>query len=511
MSRPDTRASSAARAILAGSALLLPTLSLLPLGSLWLWENGYLLWWAVGSALVVTLVYVIQLWLLSGSSKETTAEPASLGPENYDRSAPNPVWNASEERAWRDVEALARKIDIDALVDMDAVGRLGHLTIKAVAHRLHPEKADALWEFTVPEALAISERVSRRLSRFVNDNIPFGDRLTISQVLAIYRWRSAADFVEKAYDVWRLVRLANPAAAITHEARERLSKAMVQWGRAHVTRQLAETFVYEVGRAAIDLYGGRLRISSDVMDFDEEGTDAGVPIALGGAPLRVLVAGATEADRTQVVELIRARQLERVEALAALLRGDETKAVAAREVAAQAIAAGLDVSSPKAAAAWGDKAYESDVVIWLAASDRGESAIAQGTREAIRAEFRARGGLLPPTPVLAEIDRGSGNAARASQPNASSVAARMLGDVFGEPLSLSVNLRLDAASAAADADALMQVLARAAPKAERVQLVRRIERLKNQRSLTSSGWQALSATGSLAKSIVYGLGSRLRG
>ena len=58
------------------------------------------------------------------------------------------------------------------------------------------------------------------------------------------------------------MRLVNPLTAATQEMRERLSGQMLQWGRAHVTQRLAHAYVTEVGRAAIDLYGGRLRVSA---------------------------------------------------------------------------------------------------------------------------------------------------------------------------------------------------------------------------------------------------------
>ena len=48
------------RAILLAVALLLPAASLIPLGSLWLWEHGYVIHWAVGTCLAVTGVYYLQ-------------------------------------------------------------------------------------------------------------------------------------------------------------------------------------------------------------------------------------------------------------------------------------------------------------------------------------------------------------------------------------------------------------------------------------------------------------------
>ena len=74
--------------------------------------------------------------------------------------------------------------------------------------------------------MAISERVSRRLGRMIETKVPFGDRMTVSQFLSIYQWRHMIDKAERVYDIWRLVRLVNPATALTNEARERLSRAI---------------------------------------------------------------------------------------------------------------------------------------------------------------------------------------------------------------------------------------------------------------------------------------------
>ena len=43
------RFSSPTQSVMAGAAILLPTLTLVPLGGLYLWEHGLLLWWALAS------------------------------------------------------------------------------------------------------------------------------------------------------------------------------------------------------------------------------------------------------------------------------------------------------------------------------------------------------------------------------------------------------------------------------------------------------------------------------
>ena len=66
----------------------------------------------------------------------------------------------AERQAWSDVRAIATSVDVAKLDNADAILELGQRTLDAVARRLHPEKHDAVWRFTLPQALAISERVS---------------------------------------------------------------------------------------------------------------------------------------------------------------------------------------------------------------------------------------------------------------------------------------------------------------------------------------------------------------
>jgi hypothetical protein len=117
---------------------------------------------------------------------------------------------------------------------------------------------------------------------------------------------------ERAYDVWRIIRFANPATAMTHEAREQLSRAVVNWSKERVGRRIAEAYVQEVGRAAIDLYGGRLRPHGE--------TRAAAEVAKAeeirkSRALRAVVTGSSPArvDTMSAVAAIADEQTEREE------------------------------------------------------------------------------------------------------------------------------------------------------------------------------------------------------
>jgi uncharacterized protein len=281
-------------------AVALPALSLIPLGSIWLWEHGYLLYW-VGAALVVSILsFLLEAWFVG---MPMTSSQARNGP----RTAPSDEasWTPREASAWSAVELLAASIDPAEITDRDAFVDLGLRTIEVVARNIHPKDPDPLWRFTVPEALTLIERVSRELRPFVADTIPLGDQLTVAQVLKIYRWRSAIGVAEKAYDVWRIIRLINPVAAITNEARERLTKRLYSGVRDEFAKRMIQGFVREVGRAAIDLYGGRLRPSADeLVQQSDPATGKNQTASDPSDPVRILVLGRRDAGTAPLISAL---------------------------------------------------------------------------------------------------------------------------------------------------------------------------------------------------------------
>ena len=207
------------RLVLLAVALVLPALSLIPLGSLWLWERGYILYWALATCVVVLCVYYLQRRLIVPLAPEARLEDADDVEEPADA-----TWSPRQEEAWGDVGRLARSVDPDRITSRDAALDLALETIETVARRLHPERKDPLLQFTVPEALAVIERASANLRGFLVSSFPLGDRITVAQLMWLYRWRGAMSWVEKGYDLWRIVRLLNPVAAATQELRERFTR-----------------------------------------------------------------------------------------------------------------------------------------------------------------------------------------------------------------------------------------------------------------------------------------------
>ena len=256
MSQPPkpkvTRAVRYLRGAMLLAALALPILSLTVFGSLWLWQNGYVLYWAISALFVTTIAFGLERWLLRDLYSNVRSGVSQN--EEAVRFA-----TAREDDAWKSVLKLAETLDVDTIDSRDALFDLGKRTVETVARQMHPEHKEPLLKFTLPELLALIERVSSELGPFVRETIPLGDRLTVGQFLAIYRWRGLLDVADKAYDIWRIMRILNPATAVAQELREKFTRQFYDWGRKELARKLTTAYVREVGRGAIDLYSGRLR------------------------------------------------------------------------------------------------------------------------------------------------------------------------------------------------------------------------------------------------------------
>jgi len=480
---PRRRASLYVRGAMLAVAFLLPTASLIVFGSLWLWQSGYLLHWALAACVITAAVYIVQLVGLRRFEK--SAAPPPPAPE----ALPDTSWTPQEQAAWDDVIEITRTLVPAELGSPEAVLNLGKRTVETVARRMHPGEQDPLLRFTVPEALALIERVSGELRPFFRENIPLGDQITVGQLIKLYGWRSLIDYAERVYDLWRIVRMLNPVSAATHEIREQFSRQMYEIGREHIIRTLAERYVEEVGRAAIDLYGGRLRVTAK--ELEEHVTaatrrDQAEMAAQVAEPLRLLVAGQINAGKSSLVNALSQEVHAAVDTLPA------TPAFRAYELRREGLPAALIIDSPglqggsQEVAQLIEAAGESDLIAWVVDASRADREHDRTALHEVRRYFAERPNRRRPPMllVLSHIDRlrpfqewsPPYDIAAGEQPKARSIRAAMeaagadldfaLGDIIPVCLDDTVGLY--------NIDAVWSRIAALLPEAQRAHLVRRL-------------------------------------
>lgn len=480
----DSAAVRAMRWGLVGLGLALPILSLVPLGSYWLWERGLLVYWAAAACCSTVAAWAIQRWLLSPLRSPETGGAAhgDIAANEGDAS-----WTPAERAAWQRVAEIGRGVDPEHLKTRAEIIELGQRTVEAVATSLHPERKEPLLQFTAPEALALIARVSARMNTFVRESVPLGDRLTLAQMRTLYEWRGAIDVAEQAWSVWRVLRLVNPASALANEVRERVSKELMAWGKSHIARRLATVFVEEVGRAAIDLYGGRLRIAPERL-AEHVSTGSAADIAAADAPLaeplRLLVAGQVSAGKSSLVNALAEEARAAVDALPATARFTPYR------LQREGLPAALIIDSPGLAAnerpgeAFVAEVARCDLLVWVCAANRADREIDRQALEATRTHFAAHPERrMPPVLlVLTHVDRlrpfqdwrppydlnDRGSAKAASMRAAVEAAA---GDL-GVPTGNVVPCCLSSEVARYNVDAIWAGISNRLPEAQRARLIR---------------------------------------
>lgn len=497
------------RLILLIIALLLPTATLIPLGGLWLWQHGYVVYWALATCVVVTTLYFLQARLIAPLPPPGMATALNEG----ESATGSPNWTPRQEAAWNDVAALAANVKAERLSSRDAALGLGLNTIEVVARRLHPERKDPLLQFTVPEALAVVEEASNGLRDFVTKTFPLGDRITVAQLMWVYRWRGAVGLVEKGYDLWRVVRLLNPVSAATQELRERFTRQIYDMGREHLARRLARAYVREVGRAAIDLYGGSLRVTSAELDRHVTGQsrrDSEAIEAREAEPLRILLAGQTGAGKSSLLNAL----ANAVEAEVSVVPA--TSRVTAYKLTHDNLPAALLIDSPglidaKSLDGLIGSAAQADMVLWVSSAARAAREIDRLALTAIRNHFAAEPNRRRPPMLLAltHIDalrpfnewEPPYDLASASRAKAQSIVGAM--EAAGSDLGFAANeivpVRVDIALAPYNVDVLWAKIIELVPDAQRARLLRTLSDINN-----APSWAALWSQAANAGRVIKG-------
>lgn len=503
------------RLFIVALCFVLPSLTLVPLGGLWLFQNGYAIYWVIGAAFFVVAAFLFQLYLFRRldiplKGPKPVEQPEDVGAQS---------WTPRETEAWNAVLKVADAVDLSHFASWQAFLGLGQETIEAVAKALHPDVKEPLWQFTVPEALTLVEQVSLRLKPVIAENIPFGDQLTVGQVIRIYQWRSLVDVAQKGYDIWRIIRMLNPATAVTQELRERLSNQMYRWGRDELAKRLARGYVKEVGRAAIDLYGGRLRVSPEELEEHiSEATqrDRRAAAKVQAEPLRLLVCGQVKAGKSSLINAL----LNQVRAASDVL--PLTNEYTAYELKREGVPQALIIDSPGLASLQEpldklvEEAAQADLILWVSSAVRADRELDSRALEAIRRHFadhpnRRRPPMLL---VLSFVDRlrpmqewkPPYDLADAASAKAGSMRAAIQasGGDLGFAPDDTIPACLDPKIGAYNVDAIWAEIMEQMPEAQRAQLVRTLQDIDRGFDWRKLRSQAVNAGRILARSVLAG-------
>ncbi|HLN07695.1 MAG TPA: GTPase, partial [Xanthobacteraceae bacterium] len=200
------------------------------------------------------------------------------------------------------------------------------------------------------------------------------------------------------FGLWRAVRATlNPVQAAVQEAKdfftEQTQHALSDRVRAYATRLL----VLEAGRAAIDLYSGRLVLSDDEVRAARERDRQGLEEP--PAPVRILLAGQVNAGKSSLVNAM-AQEVRCAVGPLPTTSGtaEHPLALEGRPAVVLVDTAGLGDGS---ASALLRHAARADLVLWVAAATQPARGTDRAHLDALRAWARAQIEHRPPAVLLA--------------------------------------------------------------------------------------------------------------
>ncbi|MCB1948187.1 GTPase, partial [Nitrosomonas sp.] len=389
---------------------VLPFLALLGLGMVWLWQHGYLLFWALAMLICTGLGYGVQQ-LLVRRDRRLLAEAVT---------EPNPEWPLSADEAWDRVQALAQNCKAEdwPLEKGDWILALGRRTLETVAHCYHPQVDKPLYELTVPHTLLVIERASRDLRRDVTENVPFSNRLTIGDLFRVQRWKDRA---EQVFDVYRAGRMiVNPIDALLGEAWRHLRERSYIQARDELHRWFLRTYIRKVGYYAIDLYSGRLvltddepvtarteRTTADMHQMDQA-ADTAAEARIEEEPLRILVLGRSNAGKSSLINAL----FDKLATVADVLP-DSTEMLKPFALIHAGLTQALIFDSPGCdsenfdSKKLHDAAKDADLILWVSPANRPDRQIERDCLDALRTFFSKQTTRRPPPLLIvaSQVDR----------------------------------------------------------------------------------------------------------
>jgi predicted GTPase len=282
-------------------AATLPWLSLLALGALWLWQSGHVRIWAIAAGILGLVTWPLARLVRRRANQEARL---ALG----DLAEPSRNWTVVEREAWADVLAIADGAAPFSFTETEPLVTSARDIVEVVARRFHPEAHTAWAQFSLPEFLLLAERLCRDVRREALRHIPGVRAVRLSHLLWVRRQNERYGAMARTgwrmgFGLWRMIRGAlNPIQAAGQETSsifmERTARVLSYRLRAHATRLL----ILETGRAAIELYAGRLALSNEEVRTAQELDMA--DIVGRPAPVRIVLVGQVNAGKSSLVNAL---------------------------------------------------------------------------------------------------------------------------------------------------------------------------------------------------------------
>jgi predicted GTPase len=276
-------------------AILFPFLVLAVFGLVFIWQQGWIMYFLALLLLSATIL-AVAAWAFKRLDTDDGRELQTL--------EPRAGWGSEDRRVW----ALStQRIASSKLADTPWPDLQQEIITQMVfvAQCYHGDKKDAEYAVSLPEFLLMLEVCSRNYRALISQRIPLSHKLKLSTMRAVYRQREA---INTSYGIlhlgYRLFRVAgNAPMAVLSELRGAVLGTMTDGLSAHMQKNLKKLLFEEVSQVAIDLYSGRLKLSSEELrHYQQQVTAPLEPVAV--KPISVVLIGQVNAGKSSLINAL---------------------------------------------------------------------------------------------------------------------------------------------------------------------------------------------------------------
>jgi uncharacterized protein len=372
--------------LLMALVLVLPFISLMVLGFLWLVEHNVLLWFIALGIVPGAVLFVLRGVLGRRWRKRTEmeAELAELSVE------PDPEWLPEEKQVFADVSRHIK--ETAASEQWETMPEQALEVVNRVAAGLGGKRKNAL-SFTIPEALLLLESTASRYRGHLRSKLPFSDQISLGTLYWLWRQRDRASLLWKlAYGTGRIARFAlYPAAGVLRELEQIVAGGNSSYVTGNMMGVLRAVLLEEVAYGAIELYSGRLRFTeAELMQIQLASARADRKReALPDLPLRILFVGQTSAGKSSLINALLNDHRAETDAAATteslVVYPTQLNGVACHFIDSE----GLDGSSQSQDAMLQEMTH-SDMLVWVIRANRPARDVDQHLKQRFDAWFEAR-------------------------------------------------------------------------------------------------------------------------